>query len=136
MPSGEVPVPGVPVSDIPVPDVPDLDDAVRRGTVAWADLSPARGREQDGHRPVLVVASRQYLMTVTSLVVVLPVTGVDRGWSNQVPLRGRVGLGRPSWALTEQPRTIARERLSRVVGLVDDATLRDVDGWLRDLLGL
>ncbi len=110
--------------------------ALRRGAVAWADLAPARGREQDGHRPVLVVASRQYLETVTTVVVVLPVTAVDHGWSNHVPLRGRGGLGRPSWAMTEQPRTIARERLSRVVGLVDDATLRDVDTWLRDLLGL
>ncbi|MFS0704043.1 type II toxin-antitoxin system PemK/MazF family toxin [Cellulomonas sp. 179-A 9B4 NHS] len=109
---------------------------LRRGTVAWADLAPARGRQEDGHRPVLVVASRQYLETVTTVVVVLPVTAVDRGWSNHVPLRGRVGLGRPSWAMTEQPRTIARERLSRVAGLVDDATLHDVDTWLRDLLGL
>lgn len=111
-------------------------DPLGRGTVAWADLSPGRGREQDGRRPVLVVASRQYLATVTTLVVVLPVTAVDRGWSNHVRLRGDVGLGRPSWAMTEQPRTVARARLSRVAGLVDDATLRDVDGWLRDLLAL
>ncbi|QCB95083.1 type II toxin-antitoxin system PemK/MazF family toxin [Cellulomonas shaoxiangyii] len=104
--------------------------------MAWADLTPGRGREQDGHRPVLVVSSRQYLETVTTVLVVLPVTSTDRGWSNHVPLRGATGLGRPSWAMTEQPRTIARERLSRVVGVVDDATLRDVDGWLRDLLGL
>jgi len=107
-----------------------------RGSVVWADLSPTRGREQSGERPVLVVASRGYLATVTTLVVVLPVTTVDRGWPNHVPLRGAHRLGRPSWAMTEQLRTIARDRISDVVGLVDDATISDVDVYLRDVLDL
>jgi len=106
-----------------------------RGSVAWADLSPTRGREQAGRRPVLVVASRGYLETITTLVVVLPVTGVDRGWPNHVQLRGPHGLDRASWAITEQIRTIARDRLTDVAGLVDDATLGDVDVYLRDFLG-
>ena len=107
-----------------------------RGSVAWADLSPTRGREQAGERPVLVVASRGYLETVMTLVVVLPVTTVDRGWPNHVPLRGKHGLDRASWAMTEQLRTIARDRIRDVVGLVDDATLSDVAVHLRDFLDL
>jgi mRNA interferase MazF len=104
--------------------------------VAWADLAPTRGREQDGRRPVLVVASAGYLTTVTALVIVLPVTTVDRGWPNHVPLRGATGLERPSWAMTEQPRTLSRDRLGEPVGMVDDATLHAVDVWLRDFLDL
>ena len=107
-----------------------------RGSVAWADLSPTRGREQGGERPVLGVASRGYLATVTTLVIVLPVTTEDRGWPNQVPLRGAHGLDRASWAMTEQLRTVARDRIRDVVGLVDDATLGDVDVYLRDFLDL
>ena len=107
-----------------------------RGAVAWADLSPGRGREQDGRRPVLVVASCGYLETVTTLVVVLPVTTVDRGRPNHVLLRGRTGLDRPSWAMTEQVRTLTRDRLSAPVGVADDATLAEVDVYLRDALGL
>jgi len=61
---------------------------------------------------------------------------VDRGWPNHVPLRGAHGLDRPSWAMTEQFRTIARDRIRDVVGLVDDATLSDVDVYLRDFLDL
>ena len=113
---------------------PDLP--LSRGSVAWADLSPTRGREQAGERPVLVVASRGYLTTVTTLVVVLPVTTVDRGWPNHVPLCGAHGLDRPSWAMTELLRTIARDRIRDVIGLVDDATLSDVDVYLRDFLDL
>lgn len=76
-----------------------------RGSVAWADLSLTQGREQAGRRPVVVVASRGYLSTITALAIVLPVTTVDRGLPNHVPLRGSPGLGRPSWAMTEQVRT-------------------------------
>jgi mRNA interferase MazF len=107
-----------------------------RGTVAWAGLSPTPEREQAEQRLVLVVASRGYLATISTLVVVLPVTSVDRGWPHHVPLRGEHGLDRPSWAMTEQVRTIARDRILDVVGLVDDATLADVDTYLRDFFGL
>ncbi|ROS79147.1 type II toxin-antitoxin system PemK/MazF family toxin [Cellulomonas sp. PhB143] len=107
-----------------------------RGTVCWAELDPTRGREQSGRRPVLVVAGRQYLETVTTLVIVVPVTGVERGWSNHVRLHGPHGLGRPSWAMTEQPRTLSRARLVGAAGLVDAATLHAVDRRLRDFLAL
>ena len=107
-----------------------------RGTIAWAELSPTRGREHSGRRPVLVIASNAYLETITTLVLVVPITTVDRGWPNHVPLRGEHGLDRPSWAMTEQVRTLSRGRIVDVVGLVDDATLRDVGAYLRDFLGL
>ena len=107
-----------------------------RGSVCWAALDPVRGREQGGRRPVLVVASQQYLDVVTTLALVVPVTSVDRGWPNHIPLRGRTGLGRSSWAMTEQIRTVSRDRLTEISGLVDDATLADVDVYLADFLGL
>ena len=107
-----------------------------RGSVAWADLSATRGREQSGNRPVLVVASRAYLEIITTLVVVLPITSVRRGWPNHVLLRGAHGLDRASWVMTEQVRTISRDRIRAVAGLVDDATLSDVDVYLRDFLDL
>jgi len=119
-----------------VADPPAGRAALWRGAVAWADLDPVRGREQAGTRPVLVVASAGYLAAVTALAIVLPVTTTDRGWPNHVRLRGSTGLDRPSWAMTEQPRTLARERLVRVVGLVDDETLAGVDVYLRDFLDL
>lgn len=108
----------------------------RRGAVVWADLDPVRGREQAGRRPVLVVASDAYLQVVDTLTVVVPVTSVDRGWPNHVLLAGAPGLDRPSWAMTEQPRTLDRRRLADVAGQVDAATLAAVDQWLRDFLEL
>ena len=108
-----------------------------RGNVVWADLAPAIGHEQSGRRPVLVVASNRYLDTLTSLAIVVPVTTVDRGWPNHVRLDGdSSGLGRPSFAMTEQPRTIDRGRIYGIAGRVDSATMDSVDLWLRDFLDL
>jgi len=114
--------------------VTDLDLAP--GVVAWASLEPVRGREEGGHRPVLVVASAGYLDAVTTLAIVLPITTADRGWPNHVRVEGSSGLERPSWIMTEQPRTLARERLTAVAGAISNECLVSVRMWLGDFLDL
>lgn len=96
-----------------------------------------RGREQSGRRPALVVASDLYLEQADTLAIVLPATTAEHGWPNHILLRGpRLALAKPTFVMTEQPRTVTRDRLVGVVGAVDVATMRDVDGWLRDFLAL
>lgn len=104
--------------------------------MAWANLDPTRGREQAGRRPVVVISSDLYLEVVETLAIVLPVTSTNRGWPNHVPLMGEHGLPQDCWAMTEQPRTIARSRIGEVTGMVDAQTLQDLDVWLRDFLSL
>ena len=62
-------------------------------------------------------------------------TVTDRGWPHHVRVEGS-GLTRPGFAMTEQPRTVARERTGRRAGAATSATLREVDRWLSDFLGL
>ncbi len=106
------------------------------GTVAWAALEPVQGREQGGHRPVLVVASTGYLDAVTSLAIALPISTTDRGWPNHIRVDGPSGLRRPSWIMTEQPRTLSRGRLTGIAGEVSAECLREVRTWLADFLDL
>ena len=106
------------------------------GAVAWAALEPVRGREQGGHRPVLIVASQGYLDAVTTLVIALPITTVDRGWPNHVRVDGPSGLDLPSWIMTEQPRTLSRDRLTGIAGEVTDECLATVCTWLGDFFDL
>jgi mRNA interferase MazF len=115
---------------------PREPDPLVHGELVWARLAPATGREQDGHRPALVVASDPYLRTVTSLAVVVPLTSVDRGWPNHVRVRGAHRLPAPSWAMTEQVRTIDRSRITGRAGYADAATVREVGVYLGDFLGL
>ncbi len=107
-----------------------------RGAIAWVDFDPTRGREQRGTRPALVVSSPGYLASVPDLVIVVPITSVDRDWAHHVAVMGdRVGLPRPSFAMTEQPRTVSRERLARQSGIASPQTMAEVDLWLADFMG-
>ena len=99
------------------------------GDIVWIFLDPVVGREQGGRRPAVVVSSRAHLTIADTLVSVVPVTSVDRGWSNHILLEGQV-LERASWAMTEQMRTISRERVSDVAGRVDAATLAEIREWI------
>lgn len=59
------------------------------------------------------------------------------GSPNHVPLRGpNVVLTQPTFAMTEQPRTVTRERLFDVAGIVNAEAMHEVDRWLRDFCAL
>ncbi len=86
---------------------------------------------------MLVVASDLYLEQADTLAIVLPATTNDRGWPNHVLLRGpQLDLRQPTFAMTEQPRTVTRDRFVGETGVVDSATMHEVDRWLRDFLAL
>ncbi|WP_058234737.1 type II toxin-antitoxin system PemK/MazF family toxin [Devriesea agamarum] len=108
-----------------------------RGTLVWADLNPVRGREQAGRRPALVISSNLYLEQADTLAIILPATSKNRGWPNHVLLRGPyLNVKQPTYAMTEQPRTVTRDRFLGTIGVVDDETMRNIDRWLRDFMGL
>ncbi len=106
------------------------------GQVVWVNLSPVIGSEQAGHRPAVIVSSDDYLASVPHVAIVLPVTSRDRGLPNHVRLRGNLGLAEEdSFAMTEQPRTIDRRRITGSAGQVDQGTLKELHSWLHDFLG-
>ncbi len=110
---------------------------LRRGMVVWVDLDPVRGREQAGRRPALVIASDAFLEQADTLAIIVPATSTDRGWPNHVLLRGEdLVLDADTFAMTEQPRTITRDRILKLSGFVDVGVMREVDRWLRDFLAL
>ena len=114
-----------------------VPEPLRRGSAVWADFNPTRGREQAGIRPAVVIASAGYLRNVPELIIVVPVTTRDRGWLHHVRLTGSaLTLDRASFAMTEQPRTIARSRITRDAGFVDPECMREIDQWLRDFTDL
>ncbi len=84
---------------------------------------------------MVVVSSAGYIDIVTTLLVVLPVSRTARGWPNHVPLTG-VAEMEGCFVITEQPRTVSRERLEAPVGQVDEACLVEVKQWLADFLDL
>lgn len=83
----------------------------------------------------MVVSSDGYIDIVTELLVVIPVSRSHRGWPNHIRLSGIPEL-HDRFAMTEQPRTISRERLGDQIGQVDDTCLSDIKEWLADFLDL
>ena len=110
---------------------------LRRGAIVWVDLNPSRGREQAGTRPAVVISCDGYLDNVPNLAIIVPITTTARGWPHHVPISGAgTGLARRSFAMTEQPRTITRERISRRAGTAPASSMREIDQWLRDFTDL
>src|ERR1017187_3274991 len=92
-----------------------MSEPLARGAVVWVAFSPTAGHQQRGTRPCLVVSIPGYVDSVLYLVIVVPVTSVDRGWPHHVPVRGeQARLPRASFAMTEQPRTISVARVSQI----------------------
>ena len=112
-----------------------MAEPLSRGTVVWVRLDPTIGREQAATRPSVVVASDGYLGAVPELVIVVPVTTTDRGWPHHVRLAGKhLTLPDAGFAMTEQPRTISRGRITGRAGVVDTETLLAINNWIRDFL--
>lgn len=92
----------------------------RRGEIYWVNLDPTIGSEIRKKRPAVIVsndaANRRYRQ-----VTILPLTtqNLETVEPFQVLLLGKeTGMGKDSKALAEQIRTIAKERLGKVVGSV------------------
>jgi mRNA interferase MazF len=110
---------------------------MRRGEIRLVDLDPARGSEASKRRPAVVVSNDGANTTAERLgrgvVTVVPVTSkVDRVYPFQVLLPGKeCGLRRDSRAQAEQVRSVAVERVGRIVGRVPPALLAALDDALR-----
>lgn len=93
-----------------------------------ANLGDPTGREQSGYRPVLVVSGAYYNSSISSLLLVMPLTSKGRGWLSHVAVTGEnSGLDRPSWVMVEQLRAIDRSKLTKFVGHVDEVCLEHVE---------
>ena len=108
-----------------------------RGEVWFVDFDPVVGREQAGRRPALVVSGDRMNRSPTGIVVVLPITGTDRGYPAHVsvaPPEG--GLTKPSVIMADQPRAISRDRLGRRHGSISPEAMKRVEQALRFVLDL
>jgi mRNA interferase MazF len=101
------------------------------GDVVLCDLNPVAGHEQGGIRPVVVVSHERYSV-IPGLFLAVPLTTRDRGLDHhiQVPADAATGLKQPSYAMTEQIRTMSDRRAGRRLGTVSDETLAAMSRYL------
>lgn len=100
------------------------------GRIVWCDLEPSVGREQGGRRPCVVISSTDFSDVIDELIVIVPCTSRERGWLSRIPLTGPTGLARPTFAITEQPRTMSTGRVHGLAGHVDSECLTEISRWV------
>lgn len=108
---------------------------ILRGDIYWADLEPVRGREQAGHRPVLVV-SREIFNERSGTVIAMAVTSQPQsaGFPLTYPLPDNL-LPNPSWVKISQIRTLSTQRLGRKLARLPEAEVDRIIEGLLDIVG-
>ncbi|NLZ52379.1 MAG: type II toxin-antitoxin system PemK/MazF family toxin [Thermoanaerobacteraceae bacterium] len=99
---------------------------VKKGEIYYADLTPVKGSEQGGIRPVLVIQNdigNKY--SPTTIVCILTSKKNKSNMPTHVFLGQNYGLPKESFALLEQIRTIDKLRLKRKVGEIKDQEIMD-----------
>jgi mRNA interferase MazF len=101
---------------------------LRRGEIYVADLSPVRGHEQGGTRPVLVIQNDIGNEYSSTTIVAAITSQTKKRMSIHVEIAtGESGLPKDSIVLLEQIRTLDKERLERKIGRLRAEKMREVD---------
>jgi mRNA interferase MazF len=108
---------------------------VLRGDIVWADLSPTRGHEQAGQRPV-VVMSQDIFNERSGTVIAMAITSQEQhaGYPLTLELPGELGLAKRSWVKISQVRTLSSERLGKRIGRASPEVLDQLVEGLNEII--
>jgi mRNA interferase MazF len=108
---------------------------ILRGDIHWADLDPARGHEQPGTRPVLII-SHNVFNERSGTVIALALT--SRPPSTGFPLTLELSsseLPKRSWVKISQMRTLSVERLGNRIGSASPEEMVQIIEGLNEIVG-
>ena len=108
---------------------------ILRGEIRWADLNPVRGREQAGQRPVLILSQDVFNeRSGTAIAVALTSQPQRAGFPLTLELHAK-GLPKKSWVKISQIRTLAVERIGKVIGRTSPEELAQIIEGLNEIIG-
>ena len=108
---------------------------ILRGEIRWADLNPARGREQAGLRPILILSQDVFNeRSGTAIAVALTSRPQRAGFPLTLELHTK-GLPKKSWVKISQIRTLAVERIGKVIGRASPEEVAQVVEGLNEIIG-
>jgi mRNA interferase MazF len=92
---------------------------ILRGEIYWADLNPARGHEQAGQRPVVVI-SHDVFNERSGTVVAMAITSQPQKAGFPLTHNLKSGdLPKESWVKISQVRTLSVLRIGDRIGQID-----------------
>ena len=111
---------------------------VKRGDVFYADLSPVKGSEQGGVRPVLIIQNdvgNRYSPTVICAAITSQINKAKLPTHIEISSKS-CNIEKDSVILLEQVRTIDKERLEEKICRMDSELMKKVDKALLISFGL
>jgi len=109
---------------------------VLRGEIRWADLSPGRGHQQTGRRPVLIL-SHDVFNERSGTVIAMAITSQPQQAGFPLTLEIRTeGLRKRSWVKISQVRTLATERIGKRIARLTPEELAQVVDGLNEIIGV
>lgn len=110
---------------------------VSRGQIYYADLSPVKGSEQGGLRPVLIIQNdigNKY--SPTTIIAIITSRHTKANLPTHIWLNDECGLPKDSMVELEQLRTIDKTRLSEFMGTVSQEVMKEIDMAIKISLGV
>jgi mRNA interferase MazF len=108
---------------------------ILRGEIYWANLDPAKGHEQSGERPVLIL-SHDVFNEHSGTVIVVALTSQPQKAGFPLTLElSDPRLPKRSWVKISQIRTLSVERLGKKIGRVTTEELDLIVEGLNEIIG-
>jgi len=109
---------------------------ILRGEVRWADLTPVRGGEQAGRRPVLILSQDIFNERSGTVIAVALTSQPQRaGFPLTLELESKK-LPKRTWVKISQIRTLAVERIGRKIAQAIPEELAQVIEGLNEIIGV
>jgi mRNA interferase MazF len=106
-----------------------------RGEVRWAELSPVRGSEPGGRRPVLILSHDVFNERSGTVIAMALTSQVQRAGFPLTLELDVAGLPKRSWLKISQVRTLSAERIGRRITRVTPETVAQAVEGLVEIVG-
>jgi mRNA interferase MazF len=107
---------------------------ILRGEIRWANLNPARGHEQAGMRPVLIL-SHDIFNERSGTIIGMAITSQPQnaGFPLTLELKS-ANFPKTSWIKISQIRTLSVERIGKVIGKATQEELNQAIEGLNEII--
>lgn len=110
---------------------------IKRGQIYWVNWSPARGSEQSGFRPALVIQNDVGNKFSPTTIVAAVTTAAEKAYPFLVNVTAKEsGLPKDSTVNLAVIITVDKNRLRDWCGELDEARMNQVNAAIKDSLGL
>ncbi|MEX1198303.1 MAG: type II toxin-antitoxin system PemK/MazF family toxin [Pseudohongiellaceae bacterium] len=107
---------------------------ILRGDIRWANLDPVRGREQAGHRPVLILSHDVFNRRSGTVIALALTSRPQRAGFPLTMVLDETTLPQRSWVKISQIRTLSVDRIGARLGELEPEQLAVIVEGLNQII--